>query len=202
MKTLFKSFLIVGISCFALMTQSCGQEVQAEVGHEQSINAEFVEMNMSIEGMTCEIGCAKTIEHKLNKANGIEKANVDFKNKSAVIRYDKNSTSETEILAMVNNDTYTATVLATADMKECKEDCKKACCAKADKKECKEDCKKACCSKDAKKCSKDAKACAKDGKKCSKDSKTCSKDAKKCSTDKKCSKSKAECSKKAETKEM
>lgn len=45
--------------------------------------------NFSIEGMTCEIGCAKTIEKELNGLDGVQKATIDFKKKSATISFDK-----------------------------------------------------------------------------------------------------------------
>jgi mercuric ion binding protein len=45
--------------------------------------------NFSIEGMTCEIGCAKTIEKELNGLDGVQKATIDFEKKSATISFDK-----------------------------------------------------------------------------------------------------------------
>ncbi len=187
MKTLFRSFLVVSISCFALFAQSCSETAVASPQDKTiKTDVEWTSVNMNIEGMTCAIGCAKTIQHKLNKTEGISDAKVDFESKMAMVTYDKNAMSENDVLALVNNDTYTATV-----KEGCKPGCEKACCVKAEAKECKPGCEKACCTKaEVKKCSKDAKACAKDSKKCSKDAKACaSKDAKKCSSkdSKKCS---------------
>ena len=45
--------------------------------------------NMSIEGMTCEVGCAKLIEGKLIGATGVTEAKVDFETKVATITFDK-----------------------------------------------------------------------------------------------------------------
>ncbi len=197
MKTLFRSFLVVSISCFALFAQSCSESAVANPQDKTvQTETEWTSMNMNIEGMTCAIGCAKTIQHKLNETEGISDAKVDFENKLATVTYDKNNLSENDIIALVNNDIYTATVVAA---KECKPGCEKACCVKAEAKDCKPGCEKACCAKaDVKKCSKDAKACAKDSKKCSKDAKTCVKDSKKCSKDAKaCAKDSKKCSKDA-----
>jgi copper chaperone CopZ len=44
--------------------------------------------SFKIEGMTCAIGCAKTIETKLSKMDGIQKATVDFDKKEAVVNFD------------------------------------------------------------------------------------------------------------------
>ena len=41
-----------------------------------------------IEGMSCAIGCAKTIEKKLSEMNGVQKASVDFDKKEAVVEFD------------------------------------------------------------------------------------------------------------------
>jgi periplasmic mercuric ion binding protein len=44
--------------------------------------------SFNIEGMTCEMGCAKTIETKLAGLDGVQKATVDFDKKTATIEYD------------------------------------------------------------------------------------------------------------------
>jgi len=44
--------------------------------------------SFKIEGMTCPMGCAATIEHKLSKMDGVEKAKVDFDSKTATISFD------------------------------------------------------------------------------------------------------------------
>ena len=45
--------------------------------------------SFSIEGMTCSIGCAKTIEKELNGLDGVQNATIDFEKKSAIISFDK-----------------------------------------------------------------------------------------------------------------
>lgn len=44
--------------------------------------------NFKIEGMTCAMGCAKTIETKLSKLDGVQKATVDFDKKEAIVDFD------------------------------------------------------------------------------------------------------------------
>lgn len=41
-----------------------------------------------VDGMTCAIGCAKTIEEKLSKMDGVQKATVDFDKKEATVDFD------------------------------------------------------------------------------------------------------------------
>ena len=44
--------------------------------------------SFKIDGMTCAIGCARTIQQKLSKMNGVQKATVDFDKKEATVEYD------------------------------------------------------------------------------------------------------------------
>ena len=46
------------------------------------------QVEMTIEGMMCAIGCAATIEKKLNATEGIATAKVDFDSKKALIAFD------------------------------------------------------------------------------------------------------------------
>ncbi len=41
-----------------------------------------------IEGMTCAMGCAKTIEEKLTDMEGVQKATVNFETKTAIVNFD------------------------------------------------------------------------------------------------------------------
>ena len=45
--------------------------------------------SFNIEGMTCAVGCAKTIEEELSDLDGVEKATVDFDKKLATVTFDK-----------------------------------------------------------------------------------------------------------------
>jgi len=52
-------------------------------------NAVFAKAEFGIEGMTCEIGCARTIEKKIAKMEGVKFAKVDFDKKLAMVEYDE-----------------------------------------------------------------------------------------------------------------
>lgn len=64
--------------------------------------------SFTIDGMTCAIGCAKTIEKELSGLDGVQKATVDFDKKTATVEFD-NSKQTPESLVK--------TVEATADGK-------------------------------------------------------------------------------------
>jgi Cu+-exporting ATPase len=52
-------------------------------------NVIYTKAEFSIEGMTCEIGCAKSIEKKMAKMDGVKFAKVDFEKKLAMVEYDQ-----------------------------------------------------------------------------------------------------------------
>jgi copper chaperone CopZ len=45
--------------------------------------------SFKVEGMTCAIGCAKTIQEDLTGLEGVQKATVDFDTKLATVTFDK-----------------------------------------------------------------------------------------------------------------
>lgn len=45
--------------------------------------------SFSIKGMTCAIGCAKTIEKELSGLDGVQNATIDFESNSAIVSFDK-----------------------------------------------------------------------------------------------------------------
>lgn len=74
----------------------------------------------NIEGMTCAMGCAKTIETKVANMEGIQKATVDFDKKIATIQYDAAVQSPEKIVELVESvadgKTYkVSNVKSTAD---------------------------------------------------------------------------------------
>ena len=100
--------------------------------------------------MTCEMGCAKTIEKKRAHMEGVKSAKVDFENELAMVEYDVAKANPTSITKTVTSvaDTYSVENMKTvaefsgtkkscAKAKDCKKDCKKDSCknkTKADKK--------------------------------------------------------------------
>jgi periplasmic mercuric ion binding protein len=76
---LFTTFLIWGC-----------KEKLAETASKKEIKSENLQkVNFTIEGMTCAVGCAKTIQEELSKLEGVQSATVDFEKKLASISFDK-----------------------------------------------------------------------------------------------------------------
>jgi Cu+-exporting ATPase len=114
------SYLIV---VFALI--SCN-ETKKEITHEkpatekQELAAVYKSVEVEIEGMTCEIGCAKLIESKLSKVDGVTFSKVDFEAKKGLFTYDENKLSKNDITQKINGiaggDLYLVT--KTVDIEE------------------------------------------------------------------------------------
>ena len=158
---------IMALAIMVLITLNCKNEVKPEVktvdvASETSKtldpNANYAKAEFKIEGMTCEIGCAKTIEKKIAKMEGVKSAKVDFDRKLAMVEYNDAKVTTTSLEETVTKvaDIYKVSDMKSVDDfstgKKCADDCKKECCAdktEAQKKACAEDCKKACCAQKA-----------------------------------------------------
>lgn len=140
--TVKKIIFSIAIAIFVLTSCKETKEVKKE------------KVALAISGMTCEIGCAKTIQSKLSKKEGVLDAKVIFTDSIATIEYDANTTSKKDLIAFVEGiaggELYKASEnIATTTTKKthaCTTTCKTECEQKATKMECKEDCKMACCS--------------------------------------------------------
>jgi Cu+-exporting ATPase len=61
--------------------------------HTIDQNITYAKAEFGIEGMTCEIGCARTIQKKIAKMDGVKFAKVDFNKKLAMVDYDPTKVS-------------------------------------------------------------------------------------------------------------
>lgn len=82
------------------------EEVTATEQKAPAVAAKPETASFKIEGMTCSMGCAKTIEKELAHMNGVQKATVDFDKKEATVEFDA---------AVLTPEKLFATVEATGD---------------------------------------------------------------------------------------
>lgn len=146
---------VIKIICLGLLvsffTVSCKEASKgAKEGVEKSVKAENLkEIEVGIDGMTCQIGCAKTIESKLSKMEGINSVSVSFEDKLGKIVYDANKVSQEEITKKITGiaggETYSVISVKEGGS------VKAACCA-SEKKECDWKCGKKGEKKDCAKC--------------------------------------------------
>ncbi|MBI9040314.1 heavy metal-associated domain-containing protein [Lutibacter sp.] len=91
-------FLFVFILSFISCTQDKKKPTQENNSTEKTtIAAVYETYEMDIEGMTCEIGCARTIESKLSKTKGVAYSKVDFESKKGVFTIDTNILNEQKV---------------------------------------------------------------------------------------------------------
>jgi periplasmic mercuric ion binding protein len=92
--------LIVIVSAFTL--SACKTETKKEPETLISTTPNPQKIAFTISGMTCEIGCAKTIQSKLSKKEGITSAKVIFNDSLGLVEFDANTISAEDITAFVN----------------------------------------------------------------------------------------------------
>lgn len=107
-----KSLLTFGIasillfSCKDTASKPIAESDETNTKKEVTVVAKPETASFKIDGMTCAMGCAKTIESKLSKMNGVQKATVDFDKKQATVEFDA---------AVVTPEKLTKTVEAIGD---------------------------------------------------------------------------------------
>ena len=75
--------------------------IEIEVNKEEAKN--LTNLEVEITGMTCEIGCAKLIQSKLYKTEGVSFAEVSFEKANGKITYDANKISNDELKKIIEN---------------------------------------------------------------------------------------------------
>jgi copper chaperone CopZ len=109
---LLASLLFIG--CKEKSTEAVSDsatETQAPKVKKEIAAANLQTASFTIKGMTCAIGCAKTIQEELNGLDGVQTATVDFEKESATVSFDK---------TVLTPEKLTKVVEATADGKSYK----------------------------------------------------------------------------------
>lgn len=97
---MLKLFITPSLLVFLLIscTQSNSSDYKEEVHAVADTKAE-----MTIDGMSCQVGCAAYIDEELEKVSGVVSADVSFENKLASISYDNSLISEHDIVSTINS---------------------------------------------------------------------------------------------------
>ncbi len=161
----------LGLAIVSLMIVSCKNENKEPetktVEVEETVakndidpNAKIAKAEFTIEGMTCAIGCAKTIEKKLSSMEGVKSAKVDFDKKLAMVEYDEAKVNTTSLEETVSKtgEQYKVSGMKTVESFSAN-GAKKGSCNGKDKKECTKN--KKDCAKNKKDCKKGDKAACK-----------------------------------------
>lgn len=119
---------VILVFAIILFTVSCKNEVAPEIKTVTNVvekaietvkpvldpNATYAKAEFKIKGMTCAMGCAKTIEKKIAKMEGVKSALVDFKKEIAMVEYDNAKVTPTSLESTV---TSVADIYKVKDMK-------------------------------------------------------------------------------------
>ncbi|MCB0481260.1 MAG: heavy-metal-associated domain-containing protein [Flavobacteriales bacterium] len=71
--------------------------------NKQASPVQMAEASFEIEGMTCSMGCARSIEDKLNETAGILEAKVVFDDKNCIVKYNASEIEKDQIISVVSN---------------------------------------------------------------------------------------------------
>ena len=111
----FASVLLVG--CKDKTTVASNDEENSTSKKEIVAALKPETASFKIDGMVCEIGCAKTIEEKLVKMEGVQKAKVNFETKQATVNFDLDKLSSAQIVKAVettgDGNTYKVSEIKT-----------------------------------------------------------------------------------------
>lgn len=116
---------ILGLTLIIAFTLSCKNEAKPEVKtieiettseatKKLDPNAKYAKAEFTIDGMTCAVGCAASIQKKLGKMDGVKSAVVDFDKRLAMVEYNEATVTPTSIEATV---TEVADIYKVKDMK-------------------------------------------------------------------------------------
>ena len=107
------SLLIIILLVISACSKSDKKGGDIKIMEKIEIAENIKNIEVDIEGMTCEIGCAKLIQSKLYKTDGVKFAEINFENKLGNISFDANKIStediENEIQKIAGGDLYKVT---------------------------------------------------------------------------------------------
>lgn len=121
-KVLIKIF---SISILVLFFVSCESRKEAKLNMKEASETNVVAQNLKqvkvdIKGMTCEIGCARLIQSKLYKADGVTFAKISFEDSSGIVKFDQNRISEEGIKKIIEKtaggDIYAVAAIHEIDL--------------------------------------------------------------------------------------
>ncbi len=98
---------ILYFSLITFLLISCNTETKKKVSQKE-LDSENIAMQLEIiqldiKGMTCEIGCARLIQSKLSKKEGVKVAIVSFKDNIGEVSYNSSILSKKEIIQVIES---------------------------------------------------------------------------------------------------
>ena len=116
---LFSAIALSSLLFFSCKKTEVSQTTTTEKSvkvNSKSVAAKPEMATFTIEGMTCAVGCAKTIQEKLAAMDGIQSATVDFDKKFATVEFDA-SKQTTDLLLKEVQETGDGKTYVVSNMK-------------------------------------------------------------------------------------
>lgn len=95
--------VILSVAIFSSCQEKKGTKVDGEVSAEKIEVKDLKKAKIEISGMTCEIGCAKLIQSKLYKTDGVTFAQVSFEDSVGIVDFDANKISQKDLKKVVES---------------------------------------------------------------------------------------------------
>ena len=109
------SILLVG--CKDAANKPAASTDETKASKEVAVAVKPETASFKIDGMTCAMGCARTIQEKLSKMDGVQKATVDFDKKEATVDFDASILTPEKITKAVEStgdgETYKVSEMKT-----------------------------------------------------------------------------------------
>lgn len=100
---------ILWIALATFLLVACNTQTKNEASQTEEISvsaeAEWVELTLQVEGMTCE-GCENAISAGLKNLEGVASVESSHKEAWTKVKYDSNATSKDEITASITETGY------------------------------------------------------------------------------------------------
>ena len=103
MKVINKIFTLLFFVLFFVSCQKneTSKDSDSTIVDKKELTENLNHIKVDIKGMTCEIGCARLIQSKLYKADGITYAKISFADSSGMISFDENRISTDDIKKII-----------------------------------------------------------------------------------------------------
>jgi len=104
LKSLFIIFFVfISLISCKNDTERINKDLKQKDKTVQNLAPKLQKMEFHIKGMTCEIGCARLIQSKLSKTDGVSFTKVSFKDSLGMVEFDTNKLSKKDIYSVVES---------------------------------------------------------------------------------------------------
>lgn len=102
MKTVIKKTGVVFLACFGLLLLNVEVKAQSQKDQKMEKSEKNVTaLQLKVEGMHCQAGCANGIDKMLSQQEGILESKTTFDSSASVIEYDQRKISENKIIDLI-----------------------------------------------------------------------------------------------------